>query len=634
MRSLFNTHNIRGICNIRNACSLVVFLLALMVCSCTDNEFSDDSASSEEQTTLGGQVTLLVSSDRLADAVALEVTLSGYKGGAAEDYCAFYTNSAGSSVLAESPFGSPPENGTWAISSSDELWDAVVSGGLYYKIDGTAGSLSWAVQDSSFANLTLDGSPYVLVEAGEASDFEWITLTLSGYQNTEDEDGWLSLYCDESAGTSYLVSEEPFGSPPSSGKWTIKADDDAWQTVVECGLWYAGEGDAARLSVEAERKESDGTDDDVWEELASSVSDGCTLVVPSQMQNSDLTRVASLLQGYSGVTVDLSETAIVRISSTMLNPGFKGCEALAALILPETLEEIGDEAFTSCLNLKAVEIPDAVVKIGGYAFYNCRSLESFVAGEGLEQIGEFAFADCTSLKDVSLVDGVHSIEGSAFRNTSFTKVVLPESLVTIGERAFSGGGLTAVEIPAGVEEIGEYAFYSCTKLEKAVVSCPTVGSAQFFGCTKLSRVELGEGVLAIGDHAFYGCKSLQSVSLPQSLRTIKSAAFSNCEDLRSLEIPAGVIKIEAAAFFRCSSLREKKVVFAQGEGWLFGPDFNSTSDSTSLAPKLLNGLALKREDSDSDTEEQDTEEQDTEEQDTEEQGGGSDDGLVVISGDE
>ena len=616
LRSLFDLPDLRGVC------SVALFVLAFVLCSCTDNEFSDDSTVSEEKTTLGGQITLLVSPDSLTDAVGLEVTLSGYKKGAAEDYCTFYTNSSGSAVLAESPFGSPPENGTWGISADDELWEAVSSGGLYYKIDGTAGSLSYAIQDSSFSILTLDETPYVLVEPGEASDFEWITLTLSGYQNTEDEDGWFSLYYDENGSDDCVVSENPFGSPPENGKWTLKEDDDEWQKITEGGLWYAGTGDAARVSIEAERKESSELDDEAWEELASSVSDGCTLVVPSQVQNSELSRVASLLQGYSGVTVDLSETSITMLKSTLLNTGFKGCEALAAVILPETLEEIGDEAFAGCMNLESVEIPDTVERIGGYAFYNCRSLESFAVGESLEQIGEFAFADCTALKKVSLGDKVGSVGDSAFRNTSFTEVSLPKTLKTIGERAFSGNSLTTVEIPKGVEEIGEYAFYSCTKLERVTVSSSAVGSAQFFGCTKLSRVVLGEGVEVIGDHAFYGCNSLQSVSLPRTLKTIEAAAFSNCESLRSLEIPAGVIKIEATAFFRCASLREKKVVFAVTEGWLFGPDFKSTSDASSLAPKLLNGLALKRDDPDGDTEEQDTEEQD---------GGSKDDGLVVIS---
>lgn len=579
--------NVCGVCSV--VCSLAAFAMALVVCSCANGDFSDDSTSSDVAT-LGGEVTLLIDPDALVDAVAVEVTLSGYKGGAAEDYCVFYIDSSGSTVLAESPFGLPPEDGTWQISVDDDLWKALLSGGLYCKIDGTAGSLTWVVQDSSFVSLTLDGSPYVLIEAGEASDFEQLTLTLSGYQNTEDEDGWLSFFYDESAASSYLVSDDPFGSPPESGTWTIKEGDDAWQKIVAGGLWCAGEGYEARLSIEPIRKETD----EALNDLAASVRDGCTLVVPAHLGNSDIWSVVSLLQGYSGVTVDLSETAITRIDSTLLNPGFKGCETLVAVVLPETLQEIGDEAFSGCLNLKAVEIPDAVESIGEYAFYNCRSLERFAAGAGLEQIGQFAFADCTVLKTVSLGTNVRSIGGSAFRNTGFAAIVLPKRLATIGDRAFSGGGLTSVEIPVSVKEIGEYAFYSCTKLEAAVLYCRTVGPAQFFGCTKLSRVVLGEGMKTIGDHAFYGCKSLQNVPLPQSLKTIKQAAFSNCEDLRSLEIPAGVVQIEEAAFFKCSSLREKNVVFAETGGWLLGPDFKSTSDSTSLATKLLDGLALKR----------------------------------------
>ena len=590
---------LHSLLNVRDIClwsrrTAVVFAAAVALCSCAENEFSDDSTSSQKATVFDGQITLLVSPDSLVDAIGLEVTLSGYKGGTAEGYCAFYTNSAGSSVLEETPFGFPPEDGTWQISVDDELWDALLSDGLYYRIEGAAGSLSYAIQDSSFLILTLDETPYVLIEAGEASNFEQITLTLSGYQNTDDEDGWLSLYYDESTKAACAVSENPFGSPPASGKWTIKEDDDEWYKIAQGGLWYAGRGDEARVLIEAECKESGAADDEAWETLASSVSSDCTLVLPYQVQSSDLTRVASLLQGYSGVTVDLSETTITKVSSTLLNPGFKGCEALVAVVLPETLQEIDDEAFNGCKNLKAVEIPDAVESIGEYAFYNCRSLERVAAGAGLEQIGQFAFADCTALKTVILGTNVRSIGASAFRNTGFAEVVLPKRLVTIGDRAFSGGGLTSVEIPAGVKEVGEYAFYSCTNLEETVVSCRTVGSAQFFGCTKLSRVVLAEGIKTIGDHAFYGCKSLQNVTLPQSLKTIKQAAFSNCESLRTIEIPTGVVQIEEAAFFKCSSLHEKNVVFAEAGGWLLGPDFKSTSDVTALASKLLNGLALKR----------------------------------------
>lgn len=75
-------------------------------------------------------------------------------------------------------------------------------------------------------------------------------------------------------------------------------------------------------------------------------------------------------------------------------------------------------------------------------------------------IREKAFKDCAGmLKTVIMEEGIRYIGEDAFRNVhSLKKILLPESLESIGARAFRMCGLSALQIPARVREIGQDAF--------------------------------------------------------------------------------------------------------------------------------------------------------------------------------
>lgn len=45
------------------------------------------------------------------------------------------------------------------------------------------------------------------------------------------------------------------------------------------------------------------------------------------------------------------------------------------VVIPDTLTEIGNNAFECCTNLKSITIPDNVTKIGDNAFANCANLK-------------------------------------------------------------------------------------------------------------------------------------------------------------------------------------------------------------------------------------------------------------------
>lgn len=77
--------------------------------------------------------------------------------------------------------------------------------------------------------------------------------------------------------------------------------------------------------------------------------------------------------------------------------GFWALKDVTTLVLPDTLETIGDLAFAHCRKLRGVYIPDSVTSIGEGAFLGCIDMESVSIPVGTVSIGADAFDSCASL---------------------------------------------------------------------------------------------------------------------------------------------------------------------------------------------------------------------------------------------
>lgn len=69
-------------------------------------------------------------------------------------------------------------------------------------------------------------------------------------------------------------------------------------------------------------------------------------------------------------------------------------------VLPESVDLIGENAFSAMPSLTEINIPDGVTEIGGTAFYQCVSLEKLVIPDTVRHIGEYAFRNCDKLTAV------------------------------------------------------------------------------------------------------------------------------------------------------------------------------------------------------------------------------------------
>lgn len=121
---------------------------------------------------------------------------------------------------------------------------------------------------------------------------------------------------------------------------------------------------------------------------------------------------------------------------------FSGCE-LEEIELPIGLETIGKNAFSST-NLRSISISEGVKSIGAYCFWNCRSLTKAILPSTLREVSTFCFYNCHNLKDVTLTDGIEELAGYSFQLTGISQIVFPKSMQTIKNRAISSPCLISV----------------------------------------------------------------------------------------------------------------------------------------------------------------------------------------------
>lgn len=138
---------------------------------------------------------------------------------------------------------------------------------------------------------------------------------------------------------------------------------------------------------------------------------------------------------------------------------FAECYSLNSVECGVSLTEIGPFVFSGCSKLKNISLNDNLRTIGISAFYKCSNLEEIIFPNTLISIGRSAFKNCTGIKKIILPSSIQSIGEEAFRScTLLEDVYIPSSLKTIPKSCFSECSISKLEISNGVERIEEFAF--------------------------------------------------------------------------------------------------------------------------------------------------------------------------------
>jgi len=222
--------------------------------------------------------------------------------------------------------------------------------------------------------------------------------------------------------------------------------------------------------------------------------------------------------------------------------------------------------------IETVRIESGVTSIGNHMFYACSSLTSIVIPNSVESIGEGAFSYCYTLEDVTIGNSVTSIgECAFFQCNSLTSIVIPNSVKSIGVCAFEGcSTLEDITIGSNVTSIGAGAFYGCNSLVSIEIpDCvENIGGGTFANCTALMEINVAEGntffktvdgLLYSADGALLVCcpaSKSDSVTIPNNVTNIGESAFEGCSSLSSIVIPDSVECIGERAFCQCTALTD------------------------------------------------------------------------------
>jgi hypothetical protein len=267
------------------------------------------------------------------------------------------------------------------------------------------------------------------------------------------------------------------------------------------------------------------------------------------------------------------------------NMAFYSSFSLSVVICPASLRFIGSHAFRMCMSLSIIKFPvDSELKVlESCAFYGT-ILTSFYIPMKLGNIAASAFEKIETIKNITIhkdnsiyeysngcliqksgsllflcvykhmkidfeVPNCNFIQSYTFHNSLFTKVRLPQGLVSLGYEAFSYSYLTEIDF---------------TLCKDTLVN---ISLESFKSCTKLEKLDL---------------------SMCSHLAFIHNYAFADCSSLRIVYLPFAEFEIRKFVFCNCSSLKE--VVFERGSGYKRVGDmsfYNTSLTSFYIGPRCF-----------------------------------------------
>ena len=246
---------------------------------------------------------------------------------------------------------------------------------------------------------------------------------------------------------------------------------------------------------------------------------------------------------------------------------------ITTLKIPNSITEIGKEAFKGCGSIENIEIPYSVVKIGDGAFDSCTKLKKVeFKGEdenklNLISIPKNCFANCKKLETIDIPESVTSLGDSSFKNTNISYIDL-ENIKTLGSSCFYccynlkdinvfNDKLTSIpSICFCNTKLGYKEGSESSKVLEIPDTITSIGSYAFGGCKELESIIIGIGVTDIPGHFVEDDLKLNNIQFKGKINSIGSYAFSNCSSLKTIKFADDTVleNIGANAFKNCSSL--------------------------------------------------------------------------------
>lgn len=237
---------------------------------------------------------------------------------------------------------------------------------------------------------------------------------------------------------------------------------------------------------------------------------------------------------------------------------------IVTVIVPTSVEALQDNSFNDVINIAYTgSIEDTLGNNWGASYKN-----AFDDGGALytdnaktDLIMVYRLNENNSF---DIPETVINILSEAFVLNSDVKnnlnnIIIPPSVVSIGERAFQGSKLKNISFTeeSSLASIGAYSFNNCSFLNNMVLpeGLTEIPAHAFDGCVKFTEINIPESVLTVGEYAYYNVISVINISeitIPDSVQTIGAMAFATSNTVPptnlTVNIGKGLISSSPTAF--------------------------------------------------------------------------------------
>jgi hypothetical protein len=265
---------------------------------------------------------------------------------------------------------------------------------------------------------------------------------------------------------------------------------------------------------------------------------------------------------------------------------FKENSNITNLIIPDSITTIRTNAFYNCKNLSNIIIPNSVTEIEQSAFWGCESFTDITIPNGITYIDNYLFSYCYNLTNITIPESVTNYGMAVFRDVPwFTNKQAENPLVIVNGVLIDGSAATGdVIIPDNVKYISDDAFSDNYNINSVTITDNVIAiyGNSFTNCHNLYDITLSNNIQYVNADAFYGTPWIKTkreenplviindilidgefvtgdIVIPDNVKTIAAGAFANNYEITSIVLPENITRIENNTFSSCTNLTNIKI---------------------------------------------------------------------------
>ena len=182
---------------------------------------------------------------------------------------------------------------------------------------------------------------------------------------------------------------------------------------------------------------------------------------------------------------------------------------LSILYLPKSLKRIGNNVFCASISSIVCESTNFKVKERFLLSHDEKILYRYFGNDSIVQIPK----------------GIKYIKGGAFSEKNVEKVIIPDTVIYIGDNPFAGCNNLKEIVTHGRYQVIDKTLYD--NFEKRLIGCWNYEESIIF---------IQSGTKRIGKNAFFGL-NFHYIGLPDSIEEIDETAFYRCFNIKTISIP-------------------------------------------------------------------------------------------------